>query len=330
MPFRSLLITATAAGALAMAAPAFALPPRNDNYLSSLPIDPAVASSDTGFTDNTDTTEATTQSDLFNPSRDGQPLGGAGPENLACGATTFGKTVWYDLHPPANGGVEITTAGFDAVVTMYEWNKQTARITRNVRCHDRSGLTEDMIVPTVRKGHAYTIQVGGVAGPGGAIAGGPLEFHVDYFPDTDNDGFLDGEGDKCPTTPGPRAFGGCPPELNISPSLNFDSTANGITINRLIVGRVPRGAKVTATCGGCRAQKVTARRSTVELRRIEGRSVRAGSKVRVRVTLGRSGKGKYRFGATGKLITWPVRRGGIGLKKEQCLHEGTGRIQKCR
>ena len=85
-----------------------------------------------------------------------------------------------------------------------------------------------------------------------------------------------------------------------------------------------------ATCRGCGTQRVTARRSTVELKRIEGHSVRAGSKVQVRVTLWRSGKGKFKFGATGKQFVWPVHRGGIGLKQEKCLHEGSGKLQKCR
>jgi hypothetical protein len=328
MPFRSLLLATVAGAALATAAPAAALPPANDNYLASTAINAAGKAMAPEFTDSVDTTEATTQTDLFNPSSLGQPLGGAGPENTQCNGVPFGKTAWYDFHPPVNGGVEITTAGFDAVVTIYEWSDATAQITRTVQCHDRSGLSEDMIVPTVRGGHAYTVQVGGVSGPGG-IAGGPLEFKLDYFADSDGDGFLDAEGDRCRTTPGPRRFGGCPPELNVSPSLNFDSTGSGIKINRLVVARLPKGAKVRATCGGCKTQTVTAKHSTVQLNKIEGRSVKSGSKVQLRITLGRSGKGKYKYGATGKLITWPVKVGGIGLKKEQCLHEGTNKIQRC-
>src|SRR3954447_3195615 len=181
MPFRSLLLATAAGAALATASPAAAAPPANDNYLASTAINEAGKALAPEFTDNVDTTEATTQSDLFNPSRTGQPLpANAGPENTQCNGVPFGKTVWYDFHPPVNGGVEITTAGFDAVVTIYEWSDDTAQITRTVQCHDRSGLTEDMIVPTVRGGHAYTVQVGGLSGPGG-IAGGPLEFKLDYF-----------------------------------------------------------------------------------------------------------------------------------------------------
>ena len=75
------------------------------------------------FTATTDTTEATTQADLFNPSRDGAPLGGAGPENTTCKGAPFGKTVWYDLAPPADGDAVIRATGFATVVAVYEWSE---------------------------------------------------------------------------------------------------------------------------------------------------------------------------------------------------------------
>jgi hypothetical protein len=148
--------------------------------------------------------------------------------------------------------------------------------------------------------------------------------------DTDDDGVLDEEGDKCPRTPGPLSSGGCPPQLNVSPIISFASTPTGIRITRLLVGHVPKGAKVRAKCRGCRTVSTVARRSTVEFKTLEGRSVRKGSRVQIRVTLGRTGRGKYRYGATGALITWPVKAGGIGLKRTQCLHVKTNKIEKCR
>jgi hypothetical protein len=333
MPFRSLLIAATATAALtATTAPALASPPPNDNYLASTALNRAGGPLPSVLTDQVDTTEATTQSDLFNPGPDGLPLGGDGPEPTQCHGTVFGKTVWWDFHPPVDGGVEIkTAAGFDSVVTIYQWSDQTSRIVRMIDCQNTPGPTEDLVLPQeVKGGRAYTIQVGGVSGPGGVIAGGPLSFELDFFADTDGDGFLDAEGDKCKTTPGPRGFGGCPPELNVAPGIKFNSTATGITITQLLVGHVPKGAKVRATCGGCHTVTTTAKRSTVEFKKLEGRSVRKGSKVQIRVTMGRHGKGKYRYGATGALITWPVKAGGIGTKRTQCLHVKTNKIQKCR
>ena len=101
-PARLLLAAALTAAACASApALASAAPPVNDNYLASLPVDQAE------FTATTDTTEATTQPDLFNPNRDGQPLGGGAAEPLTCKGTAFGKTVWYDLAPQVDGGVQL-------------------------------------------------------------------------------------------------------------------------------------------------------------------------------------------------------------------------------
>jgi hypothetical protein len=334
MPFRSLLGAAlTAAALIATSAPALAAPPVNDNYLASTALNQKGTVLQPVLTDSVDTTEATTQGDLFNPGPDGQPLTGAGPESTQCNGTVFGKTVWWDFHPPVDGGVEIKTAGFDDVVTVYQWDEASSKIVRSVGCQDTAGITEDMILPDeVKAGRAYTVQVGGVSGPGGLIAGGLLSFELDFFADTDGDGFYDAEGDKCKTTPGPRAFGGCPPDLKsiVSPSLNFDSTPAGIRINRLVVGGLPKRAKVRASCRGCRTATAVAKHSTVEFKTLAGRVVPKGAKVQVRVTLGRTGKGKYRFGATGALISWPVKVGGIGLKRVQCLHVKTNKIQKCR
>jgi len=332
MPFRSLLLAATTAAALtATAAPALAAPPANDNYLESTALNQIGAPLPSTLTDQVDTTEATTQTDLFNPGPDGQPLGGAGGEPTTCNGTVFGKTVWWDFHPKVDGGVEIKTAGFDNVVTVYQWSDKTSKIVRTVGCQDTAGLTEDLILPEeVKAGRAYTVQVGGVAGPGGLIAGGPLQFELDYFADTDGDGVLDDQPDKCRTTPGLDGFGGCPPELNVSPIISFDSTGTGIKISRLLVGHLPKGAKVQAKCGGCRTVATIAKRATVEFKTLEGRSVNKGAKVQLRVTMGRQGTGHYRYGATGQLITWPVKVGGIGIKRTQCLHVKTNKIQKCR
>jgi hypothetical protein len=332
MPFRSLLLAATAAAALtATAAPALAAPPANDNYLESTALNGQGAPLQATLMDQVDTTEATTQSDLFNPGPDGRTLGGAGAEPTTCNGTVFGKTVWWDFHPPVDGGVEIKTAGFDNVVTVYQWSLRNSKIVRTVGCQDTAGLTEDLILPhEVKAGRAYTVQVGGVAGPGGLIAGGPLQFELDFFADADGDGVLDDEPDKCRKTPGLRGFGGCPPELNVSPIISFASTPTGIRITRLLVGHVPKGAKVLARCRGCRTVATNAKHSTVEFKTLAGHSIDKGAKVQIRVTMGRRGKGRYRYGATGQLVSWPVKPGGIGIKRVRCLHVKTNKIQKCR
>jgi hypothetical protein len=314
------LLTAAMFSTAPSLAPSFAIaaPPLNDNYLAST----SIASSP--FSEAIDTSEATTQPDLFNPSAQGQPLGGDGPENTTCNGVSFGKTVWYDLQPKRDGGVEVNTAGFDSVVAVYEWNPQDSMITRMVSCQNTPGATEDVLLD-VKAGKAYTFQVGGVGG-----VGGPLSFKLEYFPDADGDGQLDAL-DECPTTPGIKRFAGCPPSLRgkVAPSLNFANTANGIRISRFVVDGVPKGAKVVARGGGA-SQTVKAKRAgRVTLSKLVGRSAAAGSTVQVSITLGHTGTGTYKFGATGVSFKWPVKAGGLGTRVQRCLHVGTGKPERC-
>ena len=67
----------------------------------------------------------------------------------------------------------------------------------------------------------------------------------------------------------------------------------------------------------------------VTLSKLAGRSARSGSAVTVKITLGRSGSGKYKFGATGVAYKWPVKAGGLGRRVQQCLHVGTGKVERC-
>src|SRR3954454_5799097 len=318
-PARLLLAAALTAAACASApALASAAPPDNDNYLSSLLVDRVQ------FSAAVDTTEATTQPDLFNPSRDGQPLGGGDPEPLDCKGTAIGKTVWYDLAPQVNGGVDLrATASFPTVVAVYEWNADS-RITRLVGCSTNAG-SDDLLLDVVGKKH-YTIQIGGAGGAGGA-----LTFKSDFFPDTDGDGILDDQPDKCKTVPGIERFGGCPPELKVVPSIGFDGTPSGITIRRLVVDRVPKGAKVVAKCSGCGSQTVKAKRfGRVALNKLVGKNVRAGTKIEIRITLGKTGKGTYVYGATGSYFAWPVRARGLGARQTSCLNVKSSKIERCR
>jgi hypothetical protein len=311
-----LALALAAAGLAATPALASAAPPVNDAYLASLPVD------NVDFTATTDTTEATTQADLFNPSATGAPLGGGDPEPLTCDGTAIGKTVWYDLAPQSDGDVLIRATGFATVVAVYEWSARTSRIMRQVDCSANTSV-QDLAV-SVRAKRRYTIQVGGAGG-----AGGPLNLKVDYLPDSDRDGRYD-PLDECPDVAGIGQFGGCPPVLNVRPRLSFANTGSGINITRFVVERVPKGAKVVARCGGCGAQTVRARRTgTVTLSRLVGRAARAGATIQVKVTMRRTGKGRYRFGATGKSQSWRVRVGGITAAPERCLNVRTGKSERC-
>jgi hypothetical protein len=314
----SLLTAAALAAAPALAA---AAPPPNDNYLASTTI------TQSPFTDTVDTSEATTQPDLFNPNAQGQPLGGYVAENTTCNGVGFGKTVWYDLQPDRPGGVEIDTSGFDDVVTVYQWGADS-KIIRQVTCQRMSTAeTPGQLLLSVDKGKAYTFQVGGVNG-----AGGPLSFHLEFFPDTDGDGILDAQPDKCPTVPGISRYGGCPPSLRgkVSPSLSFANAGSGIRITRLVVDGVPKGAKVSATGGGASQTVKASKAGRVTLSRLVGRTASAGGKVTLRVTMAPTGSGTYKYGATGALYQWPVKAGGLGGRVQKCLKVGSASaIVKC-
>ena len=307
-----------AAAALAVPSVAAAAPPPNDNYLASLPV-----SNQPEVSVNGDSTEATTQGDLFNPNRDGQPLGGAGPEPLNCKGTGFGKTVWYDLAPQEETGADIraVATGFVPVVALYEWAASDSKIRSLVDCTATLGAS---LLPTLEAGHHYTVQVGGAGG-----TGGPFTINIDTFPDPDGDGVF-AEQDKCPEVPGVERAGGCPPELKVVPSVGFTAAGGGIAISRLSIDRVPKGAKVVARCSGCGSQTITAKKlGRVTVSKLVGRTVRAGGTIEVRVTLGKTGTGNYRFGATGSLFRWPVRAGGLGARQTRCLAAGTGKVQAC-
>ena len=312
-----LLITAAV---LALPATAAAAPPPNDNYLASTTI------TSEEYRDSVDTTEATTQPDLFNPNKDGLPFGGGDPEPTTCGdGGSFGRTVWWDFRPPSPGGVEIrANGGFDVVVAVYTWSQNTSRITRTVRCQNDETGSEVVQIPRVSGRTNYTIQVGGANG-----AGGPLGLQFDYFPDTDGDGILDELPDKCPRQPGIERFGGCPPELRSSPRVTYTVAGTALRITALSIDDVPKGARAEVRCGRKVTRRAT-RKGTLRITGCAGRTIGAGGKIEVRVTLGRTGKGQYRYGAVGKYFRWPVEPGRLGKRKTSCIQPGKRKLTRCR
>jgi hypothetical protein len=328
MPSLLRLAVAATAAALAVPATAAAAPPPNDNYLASTSISGSGRPLQREYTDSVDTTEATTQKDLFDPDKDGLPLGGDGPEPTTCGATSYGKTAWWDFQPQSPGGVEINAAGgFDVVVAVYEWSRNTSKITRLVKCQNASPGSEDVVLPTVRKNHSYTVQVGGAGD-----TGGPLKFDLSYFRDRDGDGVLDEEPDKCISRPGIRRFGGCPPELRAAPRLSYDKPGNGVIVRALTVDDLPKGAKAEVRCTHCSGGKVVrkARHSgSLALNGFLGRMVRSGGAIEIRVSMARRGKGKFRYGAIGKYYRYPVTNAGLGKRKLRCLNPGSRKPVKC-
>jgi hypothetical protein len=320
---RLLLPPVCAAWLFLTAATAGAAPPVNDNYLSSLQMVRANGVART-FRSAVDTTEATTQADLFDPNRDGIPFGGAGPEDTNCGGVEYGKTVWYDFAPEVFGGVQILAAGYDTVVRVYEYDPQTSLITRTVVCqNDSADPAEDVILRPVSAGHAYTVQVGGV-GAAAAAASGKLDFRFFFFADRDRDEILDAAPDRCPTQPGIAAAGGCPPALNPNPRLSFQNVPNGIRVTRLEVEQLPPGARVEARCRKCGLkQSRTVRGGSVKLDGFVGKDLPANASLELFATRPRTQSGRYRYGAIGTYIRYDIKAGSLGRRTVECLPPGS-------
>src|SRR5262249_40461962 len=148
------------------------------------------------------TAEATTQTDLFAPPQMGGPA-----EITACQGTFYGHTVWYDFYPDVDGLVRVRASGYDAVVSLFPFNRKTLVPSTPV-CSNASGsgATEELLTK-VQGGKSYTVQVGSVGD------GGDLTFQFDFLADTDGDGVLDNV-DACPTLSAPGRKNGCPPKVS--------------------------------------------------------------------------------------------------------------------
>jgi hypothetical protein len=306
--------------ALVLPASAAAAPP-NDNYLASYQMQTGEVV-DRDFRDTVFTADATVQSDLFNPNRDGLPFGGGGAEPASCGPTGYGRTVWYDFIPEISGGVEIHASGYDTVVAVYEYDVDTARLGKPLLCQNGGGGAEDVLIPKVEGGKAYTVQVGAVGG-----VGGTLQFEFLFFGDRDEDGVLDEAPDRCLNQPGIDAAGGCPPRLAAAPSLEWANTANGVRFTSVLVRGVPRGGRVEARCRRCGVRRTVARGRgrgrVVKLRKLVGREAPSGAVLEVFITQRPQRRGRYRHGAIGNYVKYTFEPGGLRKRVTRCLRPGS-------
>ena len=307
--------------ALAQAAPA------NDDYLFSTVLAQALTSgsSEMQLQSTEDTSDATTQADLFQPNQEGSAQTGGGPEPLTCDGATYGKTVWYDVDPMVDGGLELTTAGFPTAIAVYQWSVNTDLIARRVGCQISASLENDFPVLTeLRKGSHYTVQLGGLAAAGG-IAGGLLEFTAAFFPDTDGDGVLNGI-DQCPNLPGVKRFGGCPPAIQPVPRYTNTSVGSGTKLSLLRLDQIPGGSRVIVRCPRCGVRVVIHARpdaSSATVAAVAGRTLAAGDHLEIWVTKAASGTGNYRYGAFGAYIDYLVGDGGLTHRVLRCLMPGS-------
>jgi hypothetical protein len=302
--------------------------PGDDNYLSSFKIPQAATtgSSALTFTDSEDTTNATTQSDLFNPDKNGMPFGGAGPEPVTCDGVTYGKTIWYDLHPRIQELVELEASGFPTAISIYQWSPATALITRRIGCQVSEGSLNDFTVLSELHAHTpYTVQVGGLSTPTG-FASGPIEFTAAIYPDHDGDTVPD-QIDACPTLAGIRRLSGCPPRID--PSITLDwrpAGGSALALTQLRVGSLPGGARVEARCRSCGLDQVktTGRHGgAVSMSAFLGRALPEGATLQIWATKRATRSGDYRYGAIGGYASYPVQSGTIGTRVSRCLMPGS-------
>lgn len=316
---------------------ALAVVPTNDNYLSSWTIpDPQFVPrfqplAEVSRTVAEDTTGAGTQSDLFNPNSQGLAFGGGGPEPSACNHVSYGATIWYDLHPDVPMGVQLVATGYPSAIAIYQYNAQTAQLDRqSVLCQTSATSSNTFpVLGDLKAGKAYTVQVGGLQSGAGFFSG-PLQFTVNLFPDHDGDGQVDGV-DKCPFLPGVARFGGCPPAIVPRPTYSYNSAGSGLRLNDLIVGSIPGGARVEASCRRCGVRQVVMagpRANSVTLRSFAGVTMPAGAHLELWVTknaaTGRAGQTSiFRFGAIGSYINLTVKNSALGSRVLRCLMPGS-------
>ncbi len=308
MPSRSAIALLVALAALVAPTAALAVAPGNDDYLKSKRINaPGTRVPREEVKDAVNTTEATTQADLFAPEA---PAGGGGPETTTCNGRSFGKTVWYDVHPDADGAVEIQTGGFDVAIALYQFDQSTSRIVRLVACSAEPGAQDFIPRQLLKRGRHYTIQVGGLDEGAGPL-GGALQFNFQFFADSDDDGIFD-PLDDCPDQPGVRSAGGCPPTLRATPKLTAMPTGTGIVVKRLSVS-APKGAKVEVRCRRrCSGQQARTA-GVVSFPLLRGRALPAGARIEIFVT---------KKDSIGAYTRYDVVRGNF-KRTDRCLRPGS-------
>jgi hypothetical protein len=293
-------LLALPAGAYAQSPPA----PSNDNYLQSAAMNAPGSRLERRATlrATVDSTNATVQTDVFNPPQSGGPA-----EPTTCEGTSYGKTVWYDFYPDVNGVVQLRASGYDTVLTAVPFNRRTG--TPNfaaAQCANVSSSTTEAFFVEVRGGDAYTVQVGAVG-----TAGGPLEFLFDFLADTDGDSVLD-EVDRCDRLDGARANNGCPRRPKVNATLRARPTATGIELVGLSV-RAARGSRVEVRCSSGCPRQVKRARGSVGFPALRGRALQAGANLDIRVT---------RRGSFGAFIRFKVLSGDF-KRTERCMNPGS-------
>ena len=268
--------------------------PVNDSYLGSLELNRRGAKLNRVDTlrDVRDTSGATVQTNIFDPCGLSKCPGGPA-EVTNCNGVNYGNTIWYDFYPDADGLASIRTSGFDNVITLYRFNTRSfVPDGAHRQCVHQGSFPSEQLVAHVQKGVAYTFQIGGVVGAAGVPAGGPLQMLFDYS-----------------VTP--------PRSLTADATLTARATPTGISIIRLGVTAMHRGARIEVNCAKlCRpeALRVPKRGSTtVNFPRLAGLPLPAGARLQIRVSAPH---------AIGVLIQYNVLAGNF-TKQTFCMEPGS-------
>jgi hypothetical protein len=308
------LFAVCALALLAMPAAASAQGGPGDNLSDAIPVSPGpleLTPSVRGLT--VDTTNYTVEAGEFNQ----------------CGNSVYGKTVWGAFGVNRTGRIDITAAGYDAVIglarltnTGIEGGPCTDRLAGKIESYPRDNL------PTVQKGEVYALQVGGFQAPDGSIAGGPVEVAVELLPPERV------QGDAILTWRSAR--GG----IRVT-SIKVDGprgSAAGISCLRKRCGRnqvienpklkgafanpiakVSPGAKSSSgpkLKPVSRAKEPTIRSAATAFR---GRTVKNGARLLVVVLA---------TDQIGQAFYWDVRKNAAGTKTLGCVEPGSTRIQR--
>ena len=252
-----------------------------------------------------DTTEATTQPDLFNPNarraaarrrHDRRTRSARARRSARPSGTTSRRspTAPSTCRPPASAS--------RPSIALYEWSQANSQITRTGRLHAGRGRRRPARWTSRRAAATRSRSAGRAA------SAARLTLSVDYFPDTRRRRRRTTRSTSARTVPGIERFGGCPPELRVVPSVGFDRTGSGVADHA--PDRRPR------------AQGREGRRQVQRLRLADGarrrrparsrspsswaRACAPGGNIEIRVTLGAQRTGTYKFGATGSYFKWPV------------------------
>jgi hypothetical protein len=226
-------------------------PPANDAYLNSLVLNqPGTPLNRKDTLRNVQNTSlATTQTNLFDPP--GGKNGGA--EVTDCDGTGYGKTIWYDFHPDADGTMLVRTSGFENVITLYTYNEKTLKPDVGTsKCATKADNTFAQLDSSVKKGKSYTIQIGGVDDAGGKLVT-LFDYQVKALKKLSADATVTGKG-----------------------------ATGGIAVKTITV-KTTKKAKVVLTCGG-RCKKQTKTHKATEKFNLGGVVMPVGAKLTIRVT----------------------------------------------